>query len=417
MFEFGKDLRRLFAQARESDDLGWLELVGVNLVEAEARQQAIDAGRVSCAHPFHAWMRAAALWREHARRTGRSASLDRARAAAGDAARIAHGDDQKSRAAVESALARMLAFDLFGGPQHLEMALADLAGVHPGRRSGAAALVAAVHARVRARQARLSLPLGARMDAAALMDAALHDLEPGAIAGEELRLDRAALTLEAGMAQRDPRLLDQAGRDLRALVEAAAPEYRPLTRARALALCGAGLAALAALADDAAAAIQAQAMFDAAADQFTPDHSPLDWVAVQVVRAEEATGATTLIQAEALSADGGLILGALARERRAGFEIALAEACGDLSTLVTIEARLRRGLAARHGPSAPLDWAVDQMALGRIALARAEMTGAAIGPVSLGVFEAGEVARELGVPLLSEAAAALGRRLEAQALG
>ena len=31
MFEFGKDLRKLFAQARESDDLGWVELIGVEV--------------------------------------------------------------------------------------------------------------------------------------------------------------------------------------------------------------------------------------------------------------------------------------------------------------------------------------------------------------------------------------------------
>ena len=30
MFEFGRDLRKLFEKARESEDLGWLELVGVS---------------------------------------------------------------------------------------------------------------------------------------------------------------------------------------------------------------------------------------------------------------------------------------------------------------------------------------------------------------------------------------------------
>ena len=82
MFEFGRDLRKLFERARENDDLGWLELIGADLLEAEARSQAIDAGRVSCARPHDSWMRAAALWREHERRTGRRDSLDRAASAA-----------------------------------------------------------------------------------------------------------------------------------------------------------------------------------------------------------------------------------------------------------------------------------------------------------------------------------------------
>ena len=38
MFEFGRDLRKLFEKARESDDLGWLELIGADLIEAEALQ-------------------------------------------------------------------------------------------------------------------------------------------------------------------------------------------------------------------------------------------------------------------------------------------------------------------------------------------------------------------------------------------
>ena len=84
MFEFGRDLRRLFEKARDSDDLGWLELIGLGLVEVEARQQTVDAGRVSCPRPHVAALRASALWREHARRCGAAASLDKAEAAARD---------------------------------------------------------------------------------------------------------------------------------------------------------------------------------------------------------------------------------------------------------------------------------------------------------------------------------------------
>ena len=103
------------------------------------------------------------------------------------------------------------------------------------------------------------------LDAAALLDAALHGAKglPPTVS-DDLRLDRAALGLEAGVARRDGRLLDQAGRDLRMLVESASPDYRPLTRARALALAGAGLMALARLAKDEAATVQGQALFAAA---------------------------------------------------------------------------------------------------------------------------------------------------------
>jgi hypothetical protein len=404
MFEFGRDLRKLFEKARESDDLGWLELVGADLVAAEAQALALDGGRVSCARPFDAWMRASALWREHARRTGRRSSLDQAAASASDAARHTATPDQTAVAAIESGEIHLLRFDLFGGPEKLTAALEDvqcLGAERPATRSAAAAL----HARLTARRARLSGEPGAMLDAAALLDAALHGaraLPP--TAGDELRLDRAALGLEAGVKRRDGRLLDQAGRDLRTLVESASPDYRPLTRARALALAGAGLMALARLARNDAAAAQGQALFAAAADQFTPDHSPLDWVAVQLAPGDADTPLARLTEAEALTREPGLILGALARERRLAAEAALAETMGDVDGLTGLETVVRRGLA-EAARSQPLAWAADQIGMAHLALAKGRLMATEPRAVGLMLAEAMETAREWGAPALAERAA------------
>ena len=404
MFEFGRDLRKLFEKARESDDLGWLELVGADLVAAEAQALALDGGRVSCARPFDAWMRASALWREHARRTGRRSSLDQAAAAASDAARHTATPDQTAVAAIESGEIHLLRFDLFGGPEKLTAALADvqcLGAERPATRSAAAAL----HARLTARRARLSGEPGAMLDAAALLDAALHGARAlPSTAGDELRLDRAALGLEAGVKRRDGRLLDQAGRDLRTLVESASPDYRPLTRARALALAGAGLMALARLARNDAAAAQGQALFAAAADQFTPDHSPLDWVAVQLAPGDADTPLARLTEAEALTREPGLILGALARERRLAAEAALAETMGDVDGLTGLESIVRRGLADA-ARSQPLAWAADQIGMAHLALAKGRLTATEPRAVGLMLAEAMETAREWGAPALVERAA------------
>ena len=403
MFEFGRDLRKLFEKARESDDLGWLELVSADLVGVEARREGVDAGRVSAARPFDGWMRSAALWREHARRTGSRDSLIRAAAAASDAARHTSTPDQTAAAAIESGEIHLLRFDLFGGPTALTTALSDvqsLTAERPATRSAAAAL----HARLSARRARLSDDAAALMDAAALLDAALHGsraLPP--TAGDDLRLDRAALALEAGVARRDPRLLDQAGRDLRALVESASPDHRPLTRARALALAGSGMAALAALAGDTAAGAQGQTLFEAAADQFTADHSPLDWIAVLLARGDADIPLLMLAQAEALSREPGLVLGALARERRMTAEAALAEAMGDLEAIAGLEAVARRRLT-EAGAVRPLEWAADQIGLARLAQARARLTGTEARAVGLMLAEARVTAREQGVPALAHRA-------------
>jgi hypothetical protein len=402
MFEFGRDLRKLFEKARESDDLGWLELIGADLVEAEARRESTDAGRVSCTEPLVRWMRASALWREHARRTGNRTSLDRAASAASDAARHTTTPDQTAATAIESGEIHLLRFDLFGGPEKLTAALMDvqtLTAERPATRAAAAAL----HARLTARRARLSGEASAMLDAAALLDSAVHGARGLCRTMEdELRLDRAALSLEAGVARRDGRLLDQAGRDLRVLVEASSPDYRPLTRARALALAGSGMIALARLARNEAAAEQGQALFDAAAEQFTPDHSPLDWVAVQLVQAQADTPLLPLTQAEALTREPGLVLGCLARERRLAAATNLAEDAGDLAGLAGLEAIVRQRLRASGSP--PLDWAADQIGMARLAMAKGRLTGVEPRAVGLMLTEAAETAREWGAPALAQRA-------------
>jgi len=413
MFEFGKDLRKLFAQARESDDLGWLELIGADLVRAEARGQAIDAGRVSCARPFEAALRTCALWREHARRTGTETSLDQADTAALDAARRAATAEHRARAVAETVEILLLRYDLAGGLLPLDRAESLLAGpdARAASRSGAAAqALSAAHARLKARQARLPGRPADLLDAAALLDVALHGMdERPSPMRDDLRLERAALALEAGVAQRDARLLDQAGRDLRVLVESASPDYRPVTRARALALCGAGMRALAALAGDQAAMAQGAEMFDAAADQFTPDHSPLDWVAVQIAAADETTPLSVLIQAERLCGDAAVILATLAREARVAQEVREAERRGDMAALDLLASSPRRRLA--RGVSRPLDWASDQIALAHVGLAKDRLTGGARAGIGMMLVEAAAVAAEEGAPALAERARWLMRDL------
>lgn len=415
MFEFGRDLRRLFVQARESEDLGWLELIGVNLLGQEARTLTTDGGRVSCAQPSQTWRRASILWREHGRRSGLSDSIARAVTTAEDALAAARTDDDRARALLAAAQAHLAGFDLFGDVQAIARA-AELTRAAPAKRLATLAACAGVQARIRARQARLSEQDDDRQDAAALMEAALNALiRHNPVEADDLRLDSAALALEGGIIQRDPRLLDQAGRDLTALVSASAPEQRPLTRARALALCGAGLSALATLAKDEAAMQTGHAMFDAAADQFTPDHSPLDWVAIQIVRGVDPTApAAPIRQAVALTSGTGTVLGALALDLLVMREVDTAAAQGDLEALNRIETRVRRRLVESAGAPSPLDWAVDQIAMARLMIARSNLLGSDPDQAAFVLTEAAEAARDHGVPVLADRAQTLMRGLPAR---
>ncbi len=416
MFEFGKDLRRLFVQARESDDLGWLELISVNLLAREAKALTTDGGRVSCAHPSQTWRRASILWREHARRTGQPDSVARALTTADDALKAAKSDDDRARALLAGAQALIVKFDLFGDRDAVVQA-AELAREVNARRLPTLAACAGVHARIRARQARISEKKQDRQDAAALMDAALHALtKHNPVEADDLRLDSAALALEGGIIQRDARLLDQAGRDLTALVEASSPDQRPLTRARALALCASGLSALAAMANDDAAMKTGHDMFAAAADQFYVEHSPLDWVAIQIARSiDPATPVEPIRQAVALTTDQGTILGALALDLLTTREVAAAAEHGDLTELTRIESRIRRRLADREGAPSALDWAVDQLGMARLMIARADLMGSDPDQAAFVLAEAAEAARDHGVPVLADRAKGLMMELPVRA--
>lgn len=416
MFEFGKDLRRLFVQARESEDLGWLELIGVDLLALEAKALTTDGGRVSCAHPSQTWRRASILWREHGRRSGEADSLNRALTTAHDAEKASKTEDDRAAAILARAMAHLTRFDVFGDRDALAEAEDAARSAEP-RRLATLASSAGVHARIRARHARLSEKDADRMDAAALMDAALHALtKHNPVEADDLRLDSAALALEGGIVQRDARLLDQAGRDLQALVEASSPDVRPLTRARALALCGAGLSALAAMAGDEGAMATGHVMFEAAADQFTPDHSPLDWVAIQIARAADpATPTRPLMEAEALTSGKGTVLGALALDMLISREIEAASAEGDLMALTRIETRVRRRLAERVGAPSAVEWAVDQIAMARLMIVRSELMGAEPDQAAFVLAEAAEAARDYGVPVLADRAKGLMMGLPARA--
>ena len=414
MFEFGKDLRRLFGQAREGMDWTWLELIGADLLEIEARQQAADSGRPACRRPAAAWLRASMLWGEHARRTGQALSLTKAISAAQNASDHAG----KGTAVVEAQLAMtralLLEHELRGTEASLQRAMVILDGLGAPGQACLAARVSALHALARSRSARAQGAGGLqhRADAAALLDAAFHDLSAHphlTIEIAEVQLERAALTLEGGIRDRDPRLLDLAGRDLRDLIQACAPDDRPITRARALTLCAAGLAHLAKLADNAEARTQATAMFDAAAETFTPDHSPLDWVAILLSRdGREPARVGELRLAQRLTDGQGLILGAQVRARRRTLDIDAARTKGDVTRLLALEADILNRLACDRSNHGPLDWVVEQIALAELRAVLRRFTGSTEDSgLVLALMEAADVAREYGVADMADHAEAI----------
>ena len=122
-----------------------------------------------------------------------------------------------------------------------------------------------------------------------------------------------------------------------------------------------------------------------------------------MVQAEADTPLLLLAEAEALTREPGLILGALARERRLAAEAALGERMKDVAALTGLEAVIWRRLAS-SAALVPLDWAANQIGMVHLALAKSRLTGTEPRAVGLMLAEAMETAREWGVPALMERA-------------
>ena len=112
-----------------------------------------------------------------------------------------------------------------------------------------------------------------------------------------------------------------------------------------------------------------------------------------------------MLEIEAVTAGEGLILGALARERRLALEAARAERESDAAQLARMETRLHRRLTLGGAEEAPLDWAADQIGLAHVRLARARIIGQEdVSHLGLILTEAAETARELGAGLIVDRA-------------
>ncbi len=443
MFEFGRELRRVFGADGLSGPVARtevLELMDVSLLRREAAAAGTAAARTGSGERAARWAEAAALHREIARRTGEAESLRRSGSAAEMSWKAAGGDRRRlGEARLEQGLTALVGADLFGDPalmrsarEYLTDALAK-AGTEPGPRARAQAALAGLMSRRALAEGDFDLALEAAsaLDAAVAALDALVELkracptEPAAV-----RCDRAELLLGFGVRLREPKLVERARTDMAATGEQLDPAYQPLTWARTCELEGQARTAEGESAGRAEPIAEgARLLADAAAG--TPeDHSPLDWARLQA-----ALGTALLTLGEAADSDPALLGAQAALDRaqrvydrhpalqarsvaannRAACLAKRAERNGDLVVLAQAEAAFKAELTDGPARQDSLAWAVAQLNLARVYEARDEIRGRADGrePAVLALAEALEVFTERGLKTLAETAQAALRRLRA----
>lgn len=448
MFEFGRELKRLFQPDAPRDgltggDAALLELLDLDLLRAEARAADIAAGRISAKDRPRRQLEAAVVWREIARRTGDVIALRRA-AAAAEASAKGFDRDVRPRgwaeARREQACAALLGAALFGDQglnAAARIALTEALAAAP--KSPAAAMAGAALALVDAREVLGGGARDAVIKAARGFDApiaALHAHGRHRAAGRLLAAtacaDRADLLAAGGTRLKDPMLLRMALDGLGQALARLDPAYEPLTWVQLATLRGATRAALAELEGDLTEIAAAVNDLVAVLDRVTQDHSPLDWARAQQTLAgalqilgeaaecERALDQAARCYAQAMTVfadQPALSEGPIAMHNRAQCLIRGAELRGDLAALADAETALRADLAASSPAKDPVAWGVRQLSFARLYEARAHIAGrdrSEDAAAAQALTAALEVFGEQGQRALADAAASGLERLRAQ---
>lgn len=434
MFEFGRDLKRLLGvgAARGRCDPAFLELLDLALLAAHAKAADVAAGRVSTRDPLPHHLDSAALWREHARRSGDPATLLKAAAAAAGAERAGRNGRERARALLERALTAIVGADLFG-----DQALIDTARGHlraaadiPGDAAQDARLQTA-WARIASREALAANDHARALDAAALFDQAIHALDAEVeqshspamrLEAAAARAERADLLIGFGQRLREPRLVEGAVRDLSQLLGRLDSDYEPLTAARVGELLGGALVLLGELSGRPEQIAEGLSDLAAVGEWLERDHSPLDWATYQHALAlslqalgEACDSDEAYRQAEQAFERSWLVLRpasvalrATIANNRAACIARRAERLGDADALGRAEAAFKTELAGADSLADPVSWAVLQVNLARVYEARAALTGGFTArEAAIYAYEAAfDVFREHGLKTLSDSAIA-----------
>ena len=409
MFEFARDLRRMFASdglkafsdGLAGGDTALLELLDLRMLTGEGKAADVAAGRIGAKDKPQRRLEAAIVWREVARRSGDAATLRKAAASAEIAAAAFDRNrrpDGWARARCEQAYCAMLGAELFGDDGLNAAAEVAFREARAAARGGLAAALADVG--IAAMEARLRLADGdaqaARVASARFTSpiAALEGLVRRCTAARplaaEARIVRADLLAGWGARLRDRELLQGAMDEAAKAAQRLDPAYEPLTWSRAEILRAQAMILLGETTGDVDRVAEAVSALADVLDHLNRDHSPLDWARVQVALGQglQALGdasanerayeqaVTCYDRADVvLRAAPSAPLRGLAAGARAVCLIRSAELTGDVAVLDAAEMAMKIELARVQARRDPVGWALAQIHLARLYEARLDMTG------------------------------------------
>jgi len=448
MFEFGRDLKRLFGVDTEAKgawrdgltggDTSLLELMDVRLLTNEARSADVVAGRLGVKDRGARLLEAAVIWRELARRTGDAAALRKGAVQAEAAVKVFEAErrqDGLAAARCEQVVLALHGADLFGDEGLVAAAAATLERTPAHHRTAlCSALSAALEGRTALAEGNVDRALAAAeaFEAPLRILAAAKRAKGGAarLLLAEQRAMRIDLILTCAARLKDRALAELAASEAEGALRCLDADFEPLAWARLECLRGAALVQVGELDGEIARiADGVQAMVDAG-QALSLDHSPMDWARAQALlgaalqtMGEASTSERVFEQAvsaydratQILKVQPALALRAHVANNRALCLARCAELTADLAVLDAAELAFKAELSEVRGGRDPASWAVAQMNLARLYEARVEITGRDDGRLAragVALAAAFDIFSELGLRSLTDLAAQGLQRLQ-----
>lgn len=448
MFEFGRDLKRLFGVETEAKsawregltggDTSLLELLDLRLLTNEARSADAAAGRMQAKDRGERLLQAAVIWRELARRTGDAAALRKGAVQAEAAVKIFEAErrqDGLAAARCEQVMLAVQGADLFGDEGLLAAATSTLALTSTHHRT---ALCGSLSAGLEGRAALQEGDLDRALAAVEAFEGPLRALAAAKRAKggaarlvlADQRATRVDLILTCAARLKDRTLAERAAAEAKTALEGLDADFEPLVWARLECLRGAALVQLGDLDGEMSCIADGVEAITNAAQVISLDHSPMDWARAQALlgaalqtMGEASTSERVFEQAvsaydratQILKVQPALALRAHVANNRALCLARCAELTADLAVLDAAELAFKAELAEVRGARDPASWAVAQMNLARLYEARVEITGRDDGRLAragVALAAAFDIFSELGLRSLTDLAAQSLQRLQ-----
>jgi hypothetical protein len=404
MFEFGRELRRIFGgTGRLQPDSSLYELMPLELLIGQGRNLDIEAGRVSTKNRYEPYVEAAQVWREYARRTGDPLALRKAATAAENAGRESKAMAEAAIAALEQAKTCILGADLFDTAELLTSAESLIAEARsaleyaPDLKFAFCQVESCLAARLAVRKG-IGEDLEPALSAMALIDRVVEMSDQRVrtsksaldkVHSAQARLERADLLMHVGIDRADASIMQAVIADLEAVHIRLEAHSEPVTYGRVVHRLAMAHIHMGEINGDAAVLARGISLLSPEEEWINYEHAPLDWVenkqalamGLQAL-AEMSLDQTTYDKAIAIydfacqkPLQRGLNLRAQLMNNRATCLARHAELKGDLTSLDKAEAAFKAELRFVKAGEDPVSWAILQTNLGRLYVARGDLTG------------------------------------------